>query len=292
MNTSHMTIPGLHVGRGMTVRGLTVFPVWVDTPALTGIAMGTRAHISVAELDQGPSVGQLVVHNEGHTAALLVEGELLEGGWQHRALNKGILLGAGATCPVEVSCVEAGRWHGGATHARRARRAPINVTAGLRREDHRRQSEVWSRVARFEGVRAASPTSSLVDHLDAPAPPRPRLEVRPLDGQRGVIVGLGGIPAWLELFPDPRGLAAHWDGILAAAELSADLVPERPTPGQAARDFAVAVERLRLTEDGPAGIGSAVRARHHGVSVRGVCRGRDVAHLSAMLDSHPLIGAA
>ena len=142
------------------------------------------------------------------------------------------------------------------------------------------------------GCPRGQPHPSLVDHLDAPAPARPRLEVRPLDGQRGVIVGLGGIPAWLELFPDPRGLAAHWDGILAAAELSADLVPERPTPGQAARDFAVAVERLRLTEDGPAGIGSAVRARHHGVSVRGVCRGRDVAHLSAMLDSHPLIGAA
>jgi hypothetical protein len=292
MNTSHITIPGLHVGRGTSAGGLTVFPVWVDTPALAGIAIGTRAHISVAELDQGPSVGQLVVHNAGRTAALLVEGELLEGGWQHRALNKGILLESGGTRPVQVSCVEAGRWHGGASHTRRARRVPVNVTAGLRRNEHDRQSEVWSRVDRFEGVRATSPTRSLVDHLDAPTLTRPRLEVRPLDGQRGVIVGLGGIPAWLELFPDPRGLAAHWDGILAAADLSADLVPERPTLGQSARDFAVAVERLRLTADGPAGIGTAVRADHHGVSVRGVCRGRDVAHLSAMLDAHPLIGAA
>lgn len=292
MDASYMAIPGLHVGRGTTVRGLTVFPVWVDTPALTGIAMGTRAHISVAELDGGPSVGQLVVHNDGRSAALLVEGELLEGGWQHRALNRGILLAPGTTSPVAVSCVEAGRWHGEQGHARRARRAPVDVTAGLRRTDDRRQSEVWSRVARFEGVCAASPTQSLIDHLDAPASPRARLGARPLDGQRGVVIGLGGTPAWLELFPDPRGLAAHWDGILAAAELSADLVPERATPGQAARDFAVAVERLHLSDDGPAGSGSAVRARHHGVSVRGVCRGRNVAHLSALLDSHPLIAAA
>lgn len=293
MNVSHMTVPGLHVGRGTTVRGLTLFPVWVDSPALRGIAMGTRARVGVAETDQGsPIVGQLVVRNDGHTAALLVEGELLEGGWQHRVLNRSVLMGPGAIGPVEVSCVEAGRWNGVQAHTRRARRAPVNVTAGLRRDDHGRQSEVWSRVARFEQVRAASPTQSLVDHLGAPSQSGTRRDVRPLDGQRGVLIGLGGIPAWLEVFPDTRGLAAHWDGLVAAAELDAELMPERPTPGRAARDFAVAVARLRLSGDGPAGLGSAVRARHHGVSVRGVCRGSSVAHLSALLDAHPLIGAA
>ena len=292
MKKSHTTIPGLHVGRGTTVRGLTVFPIWVETPALTGIAMGTQAQIRVTEVDHGPSVGQLVARNVGHKAALLVEGELFEGGWQHRVLNKSILAEPGARGPVEVSCVEVGRWTGEQAHARQAHRAPVTVVAGLRRDDHHRQSEVWARVARFEGVRAASPTQSLVDHLDATAPGQTRLDGHPLDGQRGVLIGLGGTPAWLEVFPDAHGLATQWDGLVAAAELDADLMPERPTPGQAARDFAVVVERLRLADDGPAGMGSAVRARHHGVSVRGVCRGSEVAHLSAMLDTHPLIAAA
>ena len=139
MNTSHMTIPGLHVGRGTSAGGLTVFPVWVDTPALAGIAMGTRAHISVAELDQGPSVGQLVVHNAGRTAALLVEGELLEGGWQHRALNKGILLESGGTLPGS------GVLRGGRPLARRCQPHPPGPPGPGQR--HRRVAPQRSRPA-------------------------------------------------------------------------------------------------------------------------------------------------
>ena len=46
-------------------------------------------------------------------ASLLLEGEMLEGGWQHRVLDCDLLLDAGGSYVAPVSCVEHGRWHGG-----------------------------------------------------------------------------------------------------------------------------------------------------------------------------------
>jgi hypothetical protein len=104
-----MTVPDLHVGYGVFAHGVTVFPVWTSAPAVRGLDTGTAVRVTVSERSGSPVVGELVVTNTGPRPALLLGGELLEGGWQHRTLVRDLLLGRGSSRVVAVACVEQGR---------------------------------------------------------------------------------------------------------------------------------------------------------------------------------------
>ena len=160
------TMPTLHVGRGTYVGGVTVFPVWSAGPAVDDLDTGATPWVTVAERSSAPVVAELVVTNEGPRPVLMLEGELLEGGWQHRALAHDLVLAPGAARVVEVVCVEQGRWSPSAGHARGGRRASPSVRSSLHGPATGRQGAVWSRVARYGDVLTPSPTGSLVDHLD------------------------------------------------------------------------------------------------------------------------------
>lgn len=83
--------------------------------------------MEVAELeDLSPDVNRVVLTNVGHSMALLVEGELLEGGWQHRVLQNDVVLVPGMPMVAAVACVEHGRWEpqGTPTFQRQARGRP------------------------------------------------------------------------------------------------------------------------------------------------------------------------
>lgn len=123
-----MELLDLHLGRPVHRGALTLFPVW------NGRAVGGRGYdaisaVAVAERAGSPVVGQLVVTNGGSRPALLVEGELLEGGQQHRVVSRSTLLAAGGSSVLDVRCVEAGRWAGQQTHTRSGQRAPLDVRA-------------------------------------------------------------------------------------------------------------------------------------------------------------------
>src|SRR6185503_19519780 len=118
-----LMMPTLHVGQGSHLGGLSVFPVWTDAPVVAGLDTGRSARVQVAEREGSPVVGELVLKNTGAKPALLVAGELFEGGWQHRALNHDVLLVAGQQLVTSVSCVEVGRWQGGTAQVRASRRA-------------------------------------------------------------------------------------------------------------------------------------------------------------------------
>ncbi|WP_426940067.1 ARPP-1 family domain-containing protein [Pseudarthrobacter sp. S6] len=281
-----MKVQQLHVGAGATVGPLSIFPVWTAAPGELGISTGTHADVAVSELASGAQVPRLTVTNNGPRPALLLEGELLEGGQQHRTCARDVLLGAGETRDIDTYCVEAGRWEAGqSSHRRQARRAPLNVWAELAAgsDDPRgsdRQGRIWNRVSRFDAVRGPSVTSSLLDHLDrftqdrddpftasdAPAP---------LDGQRGVVIGLGSQPLLLEVFGTHTLFRRHYRQLIESALLDVELLPpkiraSRSMPAQLARDFAAAVQATDFgTFDG--GL-PELEVRHH----RGGLRSRNV----------------
>nr|MDP9460039.1 hypothetical protein [Actinomycetota bacterium] len=145
---------------------------------------------------------------------LLLAGELLGGGMQHRALTGTTLLAPARPTVLPVVCVEAGRWHGQVRHRRQARRAPFAVLPRADRSDV--QNKVWRRVRRYEAVAGPPATESLVERLDrAESTARDLVrDLRPLAGQRGLLVGIAGWPAWLELFDSERALRVHWPGLL------------------------------------------------------------------------------
>jgi hypothetical protein len=308
-----LTMPTLHVGHGTHVGGLSLFPIWTDAPTVSGLDTGTAARVQVDEREGSPVVGELALKNRGPKPALLVAGELFEGGWQHRALNNDILLVPGQQLVASVSCAEAGRWHGATAQVRRSRRASIMVrSAQTIADEDDRQGQVWQRVSRYDMAFGASETASYVDHLNRRADPEANgdsgddgqtrqaeltagiKKIRPLLGQRGVLIGLGGQPAFAELFASTSGLRRHLPGLLEAAAIDAALRPPEPTPGRRARRF---VGRLAMAPIGDelgadAGSGHAMASRSAYHEIRGLGWEDHLLHATVFNRRHHLMEVA
>ena len=234
----------LHVGQGTTVGAMTVFPVWNGGGGIRHYVTGTH-HVSVTECDGGPSVPQLLATNAGNKDVLVLDGQLFEGGWQHRMATRSSVVPAGERVAIDVACVEQGRWHGTAGQTTRGRRASTFVRNGFDGATGG-QHEVWRRVERAGG--STSATGSFVDHIDRSETQMRRLfdELKPLPGQTGVLVGVAGQPLVLEDFDHPRTLGEQFAAIIQAAGLDALGQPEVPTPGRRARRLVERYEGLRL----------------------------------------------
>jgi hypothetical protein len=308
-----LMMPTLHVGHGTHLGGLSVFPVWTDARTVAGLDTGRTARVRVEEREGSPVVGELVLTNQGAKPALLVAGELFEGGWQHRALNNDILLVAGQQLVASVSCVEHGRWHGATAQVRRSRRASMMIrSAQTIADEGERQGQVWERASRYDTAFGASATSSYVDHLNRRAAPEigddgqvrgsaQQAEIaaaikgiRALLGQRGVLIGLGGQPAFVELFASTSGLRRHLPGLLEAASIDAALLPAEPTPGRRARRFAGHLTNVPMGDQigADAGSGHALASRSPYHEIRGLGWDDHLLHATVFNRRHHLMEVA
>lgn len=209
-------------------------------------------------------------------------------------------------------CVEQGRWEQDGNRGHRA--AGRRVSASLRSSRDRAyrrgtdpQHAVLSGIASRYETSARTATTSFADHLDRVARERSRrterpLPAKPLAGQRGVIIGIGGRVLGMELVATPTALAKRWTGILEAARFDAEGAPEAATPGQQARDFAVKVERAHVNVacESPSVLTLAAdRGEVHlsGIAVPGPECSIDgdfwrIVHLAAYDQAHPLLAGA
>jgi hypothetical protein len=275
----------LHLGRPVTRGGLSIFPVF------NGAAVGARGYdlhsaaLTVRE-HSSPVVEELVVENTGVRPALVLEGELLEGGHQHRVATQTVLVGAGQAHALPVRCVEQSRWSGAHRQVRAGRRAPVRVRAALD------QGDAWQSVQQFEARHASSPTHSLVEasRVAEQQAGAAVADLRPLPFQTGVLIGVAGHPMLLEVFDSPRTLAHAWKALLRSAALDAAGAAPVPTPGRRARRFLDRLDLVPLTSS-PAGVGTALRgsSQHARLDVL-VWRGRPVA-VAAVNARHELAAA-
>jgi hypothetical protein len=275
----------LHVGQGTHRGPLTVFPVWTDAPSpMRDYVTGEQASVDVEERAGSPAVDQLVITNRSDRPALLLTGELLEGGWQHRALVATTLLAPNRPTVLPVRCVEQGRWGGETGHRRQFRRVPSAVLARIEG-----QHAVWEQVRRYEAVGGPSATESLTEQLDRSGHRTHELitGLRPLAGQRGVLLGIAGRPAWLELFDSSRTLRTHWSGLMQAACLDAAGQAALRTPAALARAFTERVEKARLSPAGAAGLGRRFCSRAN-LAADAVRWNDRLVHLTALDLTHPL----
>lgn len=246
-----------HVGRGMTRGALTVFPIWAEVDRPVSYSMD-HSRANIGERPDGPIVGSLLVENTDAMPLLLLESQLLKGGMQHRMVARSTLLAPGDRIPLEVVCVEQGRWHGTGRHAAQARRASTRVRDGLRSAD--RQGEVWRRVAGYEHSFGSSRTSSFLEQLDR-AQGRVRELVRglrPFPGQVGILIGLAGQPLTAEIFDSHHMLVRQFDEIVRAAAMDAVRLPPGETPGRRARRFMDRAAQVPRQVTGRAGIAQTV----------------------------------
>ena len=287
-------LPGLHVGHGRTRGALTVFPVWTEAaiPALDYVTALPRDG-RVDELPTGPQVNSLVISNPGPLPLLLIEGSLLEAGWQHRVLLRDTLVGHDSEFIAEVACVERGRWQGGAGQELGEETAPVRVRAALR-EEHLDQGRVWAEVDGYQSRLARTPTASLVETVRRRRVDLDQLvgDLPVLPGQRGAIIGIGGQPVVLDLVDHPDTFASRWPALLRSAALDALDAPAEPTPGRRARRFAQVIGALPVVATGTSGIGTTLASPTDAqIQLRGLAAGR-VVHATCLNLRHPIAARA
>jgi hypothetical protein len=255
-----MTIPPLHVGRGTRRGALTVFPVWHAAPPGRPVRLADEHTVDVRELPD-PQVPHLRVAATGPGLVLLLEGDVLAGGLQDRVAIASHLLIPGDDVIIDVRCVEQDRWSGDDRQVAGTRRA----SAYVRGETD--QDEVWRRIAVERGRTHCRPDVA---------------DLRPLPGQSGVLIALGGRPALLEVFAEPDLLTQAWSRLMDAAAREATGRPDKSATAHSARHFIGLVDQLVPHVVPGAIVGQNLRGGHGPLTLRGIGDGARVLHASVI----------
>jgi hypothetical protein len=239
----------------------------------------------------GPSVNQLVLVNRGKRPLILLAGELVSGGKQDRVIAKDRIVPPGAEpLPLDVFCVEHGRWSAGSkfTSASTIVHPSVREQAALAQK----QTSVWDSVmSGTTAARSASPSGapapaprvpaaelSAVISEDAPtqsyskiyesrrvAPSvesmvnevarRFRRETAGLKGERvvGVVVAYGGEVAWSDIFASGDLFDQYWGKLLRSYAVEAVARPtlrEKPSIDDA-QEFLQRLKGREKTESEP-----------------------------------------
>lgn len=298
-------LPGMHVGRGQRYGNLTWFPIWTDAAVIERDYITKPAAGQVAVVEQAnPTVGVIEIENNGSKPVLLIEGDLLEGGWQHRALTQTVLVAANSTSTLPVVCVEAGRWGGASVQRLGKKSAPVGVRRamrGLSKNDQgvfnqaaADQSAVWDSVRAYSALNnKARPTESLVevqDEIEAEIAALKLDKPEALLGQRGVLIAIGGKPLALELFDHPDTLAERLETLLDAYLPQSLAQKFVECPARYARDFIVRIEMLGVE---PTEAVDRLRNRPDKyVAAQAFVRNNELLHMSALNAAHELVLAA
>ena len=210
----------------------------------------------------GPSVNQLVLLNRSKRPLLLLSGELVSGGKQDRVIAKDRIVAPGSDpLPLNVFCVEHGRWSAGSQF--NAAKTIVHPSVREQAAVKQSQSEVWDSVsvgstytakARSGGAAAPAaapprvsqndvaaamheeaPTQSYaklygsrrvvenVDGLVEEVQRRFRKETAGLKGERvvGVVIAYGGEVAWSDIFASGNLFDQYWTKLLRSYAVEA-----------------------------------------------------------------------
>ena len=159
---------GWRLAQPVTYRNLTIFPVvsseGADTSAFAtlddALASGdaivteqgsylhrTRDGSSVPDIEASAQVNQLVLINRGKKPLLLLAGEVVSGGKQDRIIGKDRIVPAGAApLPLDVFCVEHGRWTGASSQFSVAK-TMVHPSVRERAAIDQDQGQVWAAIS-------------------------------------------------------------------------------------------------------------------------------------------------
>lgn len=296
----------------ITYENLTVFPVvsssGYDTSAFLTLEEGlSRGEVTVREQGaetlirnrgngrpippgySGPSVNQLVLINHSKRPLLLLAGELVSGGKQDRIISKDrIVAPFGDPLPLDVFCVEHGRWSAGSEF--NAAKTIVHPSVRENAAINQKQADVWAAVTGGSNVsgRMASPSAvpprvssadisetvtveaqtqsytkiyesrrvgSSVETVVEEMQRRFRRETSGLKGERvvGVVVAYGGEVAWSDIFASSELFDAYWNKLLRSYAVEAVARPslrEKASTGDA-REFLRRLDGHEETESEP-----------------------------------------
>lgn len=299
-------VTGIRIGEAMVCRNLTVFPLFsshMRTADYLTLDEALEQKCSViSEVSEGGSVPELRFVNAGNRRVFLLDGEQLIGAKQNRVLNLSILVAAGKTIIIPVSCVEAGRWRHRTSqfssaesvhYAEGRARKMSQVSASMRSTGQRRsdQGEVWRDISeKSSRFRVASETSAMSDIY---AHEGDRLEdyVRfysVLEGQCGAAFAIGRRVVGFELFDAEETLRKLFPKLLRSYGLDAlDHARSEPskkdmqcTPVEV-DTFLKSISDAKAEEFPAVGEGLDVRLSGHNIIGAALVADDHIIHLSA-----------
>lgn len=112
MKKASQWLQSLRIEEPQTTKGVfTVFPLTVsETNGRDYLTLDEAFRQGSVVIPESGRVPEIVVVVKGEKPVLIVEGEVIVGGWQNRTVNISLLLEAGKEHRIPVSCIEAGRW--------------------------------------------------------------------------------------------------------------------------------------------------------------------------------------
>jgi hypothetical protein len=132
--------------------------------------MARSRGVALPQYNTSASVNQLVLINRGKRPVVLLAGELVSGGKQDRIIAKDRIVAPGSDpLPLDVFCVEHGRWSSGSQFS--AANTIVHPSVREQAAVNQSQTEVWDSVRKG---------TTATDGLAAPGA-RPRIEARELN---------------------------------------------------------------------------------------------------------------
>lgn len=220
----------------------------------------------------GPSVNQLILVNRSKRPLLLLAGELVSGGKQDRIIAKDrIVAPLGDPLPLDVFCVEHGRWSSGAQFD--AAKTIVHPSVREQAAVKQKQGDVWAAVtAGSTAPRKAAapapmvPSTDLANTIQSEAPTqsyskiyesrrvsssvesvvseiqrRFRKETSGLKSERvvGVVIAYGGEVAWSDIFASDELFDHYWSKLLRSYAVEAVARPalREKASAEDAREF-------------------------------------------------------
>jgi hypothetical protein len=240
--------------------------------------------VLVDEVSEGGSVPHVRVANRGETAVLFLFGEEIRGAKQNRIANASFLVAPGSSAVLDVSCVEAGRWHrspgagfaageeivSNSLRRKMARKVSLSLSRGA--GFFADQAQVWDEIGeRIRFAKASSPTDAYADYRASRSSDVEEIgkAFRPVERQVGFVAALGDEVVGLEAIGSPpvfaecfralvRGYAI--DAVDAALVRARDGAPGGGRPRfDAPEPFLTAVSRARLLVGASLGLGEDLR---------------------------------
>jgi hypothetical protein len=234
-----LAFPTIQVGNPLCHEALSVFPLFAPmhegVPYLLADKALAGGTVTVEEITEAGSVPNLVVHNQGDSLVLFLEGEELQGAKQNRVLNTSLLVAAQSQTTIPVSCVEQGRWRytsrhfaSGASYAssklRHVLKKSVSDSAKAGRGHHADQGEVWQEVSRqMASLHSHSFTGAMADTYEAHRPRLAEFQERLayVEGATGLAVGIGQRLVSVDLFDQPSTCREVWKRLLTGVILDA-----------------------------------------------------------------------
>ncbi len=223
--------------------GLATGEVLVREQGSEGLARSRDGRPVYLPQPTGASVNQLALINRSKRPLLLLAGELVSGGKQDRVIGKDRIVPVGGPpLPLDVFCVEHGRWTGSSQFA--TTNTIVHPSVRERAAVDQKQTEVW------DAVRSGTTAKA------APAAPPPQISAHSIQGEKiyesravgvsiddfanevqrrfapatsglknervvGVVVAYGGDVAWSDIFASSDLFDHYWRKLLRSYAVEA-----------------------------------------------------------------------